>query len=1600
MDTESSERNRLIGLARRTLGRGEGDSERLRALAGDLFTRVSLEDLAVYDADDLAAFVRAADALLAVRPDGGTFVRLSEPGPAEAATPAEDVTVIGILNQDMPFLLDSTLGELQAFGLGIRFVAHPIVSVTRDGHGRLIAYHGIGPAPEGAVRESLIQVHVARIDGAERRRLLVEGLESLFAEVRRAVADWPAMLARLKATIAEYRERPPPIPEEDAGEAVAFLEWLADGDFTFLGIREYDYAGGAQRGQLKRADRPGLGILADPAVRVLRRGSEGVTTTPAIREFLMRPEPLTVSKSNLVSRVHRRAYADYIGVKRYNAKGALAGEVRFLGLFTSTAYTRSVRVIPYLRRKAARIMTRAGFDPAGHSGKSLWNVLENYPRDDLFQIDEDTLLQFAVAIMALDERPRVRVLARRDRFDRFVSVLVFVPRDRYDSDVRVRIAGYLARVFDGHVSAYYPAFPEGALVRVHFIIGRAGGETPNPDQATLEAVVEEIVTDWEDDLAAAIRRAFDADKADRMIPVWRDAFPAGYREATPPDAAVADIRVIDGLTEDRPIAGIFHRNDGDAAPTVLLKLIHRGGPISLSRRVPMLEDMGLRVIDEQTYEVRPEGRPTVFVHDMDLERADGLAFELEGIAPLALAGFMAVWYGDAESDGYNALTVNAGLPWRDVALIRAISRYLRQTGTPLAQHYMWATLSRHAGLARSLLQLFRSRFDPDAVDEDEAKRKVAGIEEALERVESLDEDRIIRRFLNVVDSTLRTNFFQSGPDGEPRAEIVFKLDPKRVEELPAPRPFREIFVYSPRVEGVHLRFGPVARGGIRWSDRPLDFRTEVLGLAKAQQVKNAVIVPVGAKGGFVPKRLPQSADRAAVATEGKAAYEIYIARLLDITDNLDGDRVVRPERVVCRDGDDTYLVVAADKGTATFSDAANAIAEADGFWLGDAFASGGSHGYDHKKMGITARGAWIAVERHFREMDIDIETTPFTVVGVGDMSGDVFGNAMLLSPATKLVAAFDHRDIFIDPDPDPAASLAERRRLFDLPRSSWQDYDRNLISAGGGVFSRRDKAIPLTREMRALLDLSGERAAPNDVLRAILKARADLLFFGGIGTFVRAASEGDERVGDRANDSIRITAGELRVRVVGEGANLGMTQLARVAYCLGGGRCNSDAIDNSAGVNTSDVEVNIKIALGRAIRDGRLDMKRRDRLLVAMTGEVAALVLRNNYQQTLAISLAQSRGFEYFGFQRRLMQDLERRGLLDRKVEALPDDAALVERQKAGQPLTRPELGVLMAFAKIALKVDLLAGMVAGDAVLDDELLRYFPNRMAGPYASDIEAHPLRAEIIATELANAMIDRGGPTYVLRMADRTAAAPVDIARAYVTARDVFGLEPLNATIDALDNRVPGMEQVALYRAVQDLLVTRTVWFLRNVRLADGIQPIVAAYASTVAALSEHVAGMLPDAFRQALGQIAGDLEAAGVPPDLAARIAGLPALAAATDIHLVVAATGAPVADAAPVFFAVADALRIARIGRLAQALPVTDHYDGLARDRALETLAAAHRRIVVEVISAGSLDAWLAKRGATAASVLATVASTADSDGITLSRLTVAANLLADLAAG
>src|SRR5215472_792061 len=1202
-----------------------------------LFAYAFPEDLMRYDPRQLAELAANAWSLLAVRKPGVPKIRLETFDPAGHERLRND-SVLEIVNDDMPFLVDSVLAELAERGIDVRFVVHPVLSVVRDAAGRLTAFKGAKPAA-GALRESVIYIHIERIEEEARRAEIVEAIERALAEVRLCVQDWRAMTARVAGLIAELKANPPPLPAAEIAEAIAFLEWLADNNFTFLGIRDYTFTAGEDA--LEPVFETGLGILRSRDMRVLQRWNQPLVITPQMRALLKQPTLLIVTKAAVRSRVHRRVYMDYVGVKRFDRDGKLVGEFRIVGLFTSTAYTRSTRSIPYLRRKVDAVLARAGFDPDGHSGKALVNVLENYPRDELFQLDEDMLYQFAMAVLQLDERPRVRVLPRRDRFDRFVSVLVYVPRERFDSKAREKIGDHLAHAYNGRVSAFRPFFPEGPLVRVHFIIGRLEGEAPNPDRANLERAIEAIVRTWVDELGDELARVYDAARARALFKRYRDAFSEGYQENYSPVTAVGDIRIIEGLSPSRPLGVDFHRRGGDPGNCVGLKVWSYNRPIPLSERVPVLENMGFKVVDERTYRIARHGE------DDAQGSADGRAVAVDANKRALETAFVRVMRGGAENDGYNALVLAASLAWRDVALIRAISRFLRQIHVPYSQGYMWATLVKHASIAADLVRLFNARFDPRldiSADERKAREaEIAGaIEAALREVQSLDEDRILRRFVNAIQGAVRTNFYQIDASGHPKHLIAIKFASHRLDGVPLPRPLYEIFVYSPRVEGVHLRFGKVARGGIRWSDRPQDFRTEILGLAKAQQVKNAVIIPVGAKGGFVPKLLLKGGSREAAQAEGTDAYKLFISTLLDITDNLADKEVIVPDNVVRHDDDDPYLVVAADKGTATFSDLANAIAQEHRFWLDDAFASGGSAGYDHKKMGITARGAWESVKRHFREMDVDIGATPFTVVGVGDMSGDVFGNGMLRARTIKLVAAFDHRDIFIDPAPDPDKSFAERARLFNLPRSSWQDYDRALISKGGGVFSCALKEIALAPEARAALGFTAATATPDEVIRAILQAPVDLVFFGGIGTYVRASSESDDAVGDRGNDAVRVTGAQIRAKVIGEGANLGMTQRGRIEAALRGVKLNTDAVDNSAGVNTSDLEVNIKIALARPMRDGRLSREARDALLADMTEDAAALVLRNNYLQTLAISLAQERGLEDMGFEQRLMQLLER----------------------------------------------------------------------------------------------------------------------------------------------------------------------------------------------------------------------------------------------------------------------------------------------------------------------------------------------------------------------
>ncbi|MBO6717265.1 MAG: NAD-glutamate dehydrogenase [Rhizobiaceae bacterium] len=1580
-------------------GNAEGARRGSKSAAGAgflelLVARAPEEDISTYDKADLARAAEVAHGALMRHHRGESVVTVeASPGITRRGRPVSAVTVI---NDNMPFLFDSITGEINETAGEAGLVLHPVLLVKHDAKGvaQIVGDASGQKAADGVDRVSLIHVHIPQISEAE-AKALAGRLETILTQVRAAVSDWKPMLARLDQSITDFRYSPMALDRAKVDEAIAFLEWLRDNNFTFLGMREFHYEGGEKNGNLRRSEKPGLGILSNPDVLVLRRGTEAVTTTPEVRAFLHGPEPMLVTKANARSLVHRRIYLDYLGLKTFNEKGKLKGELRIVGLFTSTAYTRSVMRIPYLRSKAGEVIEKSGFDPGDHSGKALINVLESYPRDELFQIDVPTLRRHAEAILALGERPRVRVLYRIDRFDRFVSVIVFVPRDRYDSRVRVMIGDYLKTRFDGRLSAYYPAFPEGSLARVHFIIGRSGGKTPEPDEEDLEEAVRGIVRTWDDGLREAIAET----GADEKVAAAAAGFPESYRNGFSPRVALLDARQVLGVSRDRPAAIEFFRGDDLTDDTHCgLKIFHHGSPVALSERVPLLENMGFRVISERTFEI-PRGDECVFLHDMELESAAGRAIDLKANAELFASVFLSVWNGESDNDAYNALAESARLGPGEIRILRAYGRYLQQAGIPQSQEFIAAVLNRYPGIARDLFELFDTRNNPARRGEGEAlSEKIVA---ALENVPNIDDDTIIRRYLNMIGATLRTNYY-ADRSGKP-VSLAFKLDSRALAGLPEPKPWREIFVYGTEVEGVHLRFGPVARGGLRWSDRAQDYRTEVLGLVKAQQVKNAVIVPVGAKGGFFPKRLPAGGTRDEIFEAGRNAYINFVSTLLSVTDNLDGDAVVPPEGVVRHDGDDPYFVVAADKGTATFSDTANAISQKNDFWLDDAFASGGSAGYDHKKMGITARGAWEAVKRHFREMNRDIQSEPFSAVGVGDMSGDVFGNGMLLSKCTRLIAAFDHRDIFIDPDPDPETSYAERKRLFEMGRSSWQDYDVKKLSKGGTIVSRSKKSIELSPEAAAAIGLDKSPASPAEIMRAILKAPADLLWFGGIGTYVRASSESNPDVGDRANDSIRITAKQVGAKVVGEGANLGLTQKARIEYGLNGGRCNSDAIDNSGGVNSSDVEVNIKIALAAAMRADRLDRPARNKLLSAMTDEVADLVLANNYQQTLALSLAAKRGVADIGQQARLMTSLEARGLLDREVEDLPGPEALNERQSLGAPLTRAELGVLLAYAKIVLFDDLLASAVPDDPHFEADLIGYFPDKMAKKYDGEIRAHRLRREIIATELCNDTINRGGPSFINRLQELSGRGAHDVVAAFAVVRDGFDLPEIYRAIDALDTKIDGTAQLELYQRVGRLVHAGTAWQLKNDHSATPIGGRVAALREARKALEPVMTAKMPEFQKQRLAGRTAQYEGLGAPKSLAAKLAFLGIGELVPDIALVAGEASASLPNATEAFFAVTEAFGIGRLEDAARNIQPSDYYDGLALVRANDMIGTARRRFAVTALREGKdgsepVTAWIELGKERVARARERLLALTESGELTVSRLTVAAGVMSDLA--
>jgi glutamate dehydrogenase len=1545
---------------------------------------VATEDLLARPTRELATIAEAHRTFATERPVGTFNVRAFNPTPEDEGWSTTH-TVVQIVVDDMPFLVDSVVAALGGFDRGVHLIVHPQMTVSRTITGELqtIVTDGSTTVPSGGVglvRESWMHLEIDRLPD-DALPDLENRLRHVLENVRDSVEDWPKMRAHALTIASELRSATPPGTDpHQAREAARFLEWLAHNNFTFLGYREYSLTHEDGKDISRQVPGTGLGLLRYDRPRA----ASGLVLTPAASRAARDSSILIITKANSRATVHRDVYLDYISIKRFNAHGECVGEQRFLGLYASAAYNDTIHDIPLVDVRAQEVLRITGLSADSHSGKDILQILETYPRDELFQTSAAQLADIATSVLHLQERRKTKLFLRRDQFGRFVSCLVYLPRDRYNTTVRLRIEALLLEAFGGENIDNTTRVSESVLARLHFVVRMpAGVDIPDIDEAALEQKVIDATRTWDEDLADALANARGTDGAARAMAAYAKALPEAYKEDFDVATAVEDLDRIEGLGEGDLTTALHLYEDpsSDSAQERRFKL-YRRAELSLTQVLPLFTHLGVDVGDERPYELRgPDGR-TLRIYDFGL-RADADAWGGSGSAADDVRrrfedAFRAVWDGRAESDGFNALVLGAGLTWRQVVILRTVAKYLRQTGSTFSQDYVESALGTHTGLARSLVELFEARFDPDAFPDTEAGRDkraarqktiVTRIKDALDDVASLDHDRIVRALLGVIQASLRTNFYQPDEHGHDKSYVSLKLNPRKIPDLPAPRPMFEVWVYSPRVEGVHLRFGKVARGGLRWSDRREDFRTEILGLVKAQMVKNAVIVPTGSKGGFYAKQLPDPAlDRAAWLDEGIASYKLFISGLLDLTDNLVSGQAVPPRRVVRHDEDDTYLVVAADKGTAKFSDIANGISADYGFWLDDAFASGGSAGYDHKGMGITARGAWESVKRHFRELGLDTQSEEFTVVGVGDMSGDVFGNGMLLSEHIRLVAAFDHRHIFVDPDPDAATSYAERRRMFDLPGSSWADYDASLISAGGGVFPRSAKSIPVTPQMVQALGLrSGTRSmTPAELMKAILLAPVDLLWNGGIGTYVKASAETNAEIGDRANDAIRVNGSALRCKVVGEGGNLGLSQLGRIEAALSGVRVNTDAIDNSAGVDTSDHEVNIKILLTELTRTGELTTKRRNTLLASMTDEVAEQVLRDNYEQNVLLGNARAQQHAMLGVHERLIQFLEEHGDLDRALEFLPSDSEIARRQKDGLGLSSPEFSVLVAYAKLYLKNQLIATTLPDDPWLATTLTDYFPKPLRRKYAEQIAAHPLRREIITNAVANSMVNRGGITFAYRATEETGASPEQVARAYVVCREVFDLAGFVRRVEGTDNQVTTAAQTALYLEFRRLLDRAVRWFLTSRPAELDIAGEVARFRPGVEAYAGRMSELLQGSERARLVRRAGDLQGKGVPEELALSAASLLDAYSLLDCIELAEDTGEPLQNVVGVYFRASETFSIDAMLTRVSALPREDRWDALARGAMRDDLYAVLEsltRSILEVSDrsaepAARLEAW------------------------------------------
>ena len=1470
-------------------------------------------------------------------------------------------TIIEMVNDDMPFLVDSVSAAISRQGLAIHVTVHPVVRVRRDARGRM---QDVLLTTDGGLNESFIRFNIDKETDQQVLNVLEHEIYKVLADVRVAVADWAKMRGRMYEAITALKNSPTDNDTALRNETEELLKWMADDHFTFLGYREYRLQNRKEKVYLRPVDGSGLGIL-----RSDERGSRAVELTKEMRRYTRSKEWLIITKANSRATVHRQSYLDYVGIKIYDDDGNAVGEKRFLGLFTSIAYSESPRNIPLLRLKIQRVIERSHIDPSGHRGKSLLHILDSFPRDELFQSSIQDLVRTTGGILNLQDRQRVRFFLRRDTFRRFYSCIVYIPREKYSTVIRRSVENILIDAFGGTSVDSSVQISDSPLARVHLIVRTAPGERPRISIREIEQEIADAVVSWRDKLRTELTKKFDAEIGLSLFRKYGEIFPAAYEEDIAPDIACLDVKRIDRMVdEDRTRSFLFYQPAGSEYRYLRFKTFQHGHPLYLSTALPILEDMGTDVHSERPYRLIIKGVGDFWIQDFVLHYEGASDLEIETVAARFQDCFRHVLGGKAENDGFNRLVLAAGLDWRQTALIRCYAKYLTQLGIPFSQNYMEDVLAAHADVARNLVAQFELQFDPSIKKQKREKELLPlqkTIARSVARARNLDEDRILSAFSGAVSASLRTNYYQTDESGDNKPYISIKLDSEQLPEVPLPRPKFEIFVYSPNVEGVHLRGGEIARGGIRWSDRREDFRTEVLGLMKAQVVKNTVIVPTGAKGGFVPKRLPDG-DREAIMTEVVSCYKTFISGLLDLTDNVVDRKIVTPRQVVCRDADDPYLVVAADKGTATFSDIANELSAKYNFWLDDAFASGGSAGYDHKKMGITARGAWEAVRRHFREQGVNVQTDPFTVVGIGDMSGDVFGNGMLLSKKIKLVAAFNHEYIVIDPDPDMAGSFRERKRLFRLSRSKWSDYGDTLISKGGGIFSRQAKNIKLSVEARNLLDTEETTVRPNELIRLILKMDVDLLWNGGIGTYVKASTESHADVGDKSNDFVRVNANELRCKVIGEGGNLGLTQRARIEYSLNGGLVNTDFIDNSAGVDSSDREVNIKILLGAAEQSKNLTRKKRDILLAEMTDDVAKLVLRNNYLQTQAISMMAARASERFDETARLIANLERTGLLDRDLEFLPDEAEIDERRQNNQTFTRPEFAVVLSYAKI----DLYDGLIDSKQGLEDFLTtdpqRYFPAVLRRRYIDLIPDHRLSPQILATLIANNIVNRMGPAFVKRVQQDTNASCVTVARAYVVAREICQAGELLTTIESLDNQIPAAIQQTMMFEVSRILRHACYWLIEKYGDNLEIESTVRLFKPGMTMIYARAMSIFTGSTKETRKRAADEYIRQGVPKKLASNMAAIYLTRSMLDITDLTNIYKKDVVETAKLYADLSDRLNIAWIYRGIEALEVEGRWQAMARSNLRDEIYRERRELTSiflrrrgPTIPKDAVDNWL-----------------------------------------